>query len=73
MKRVFLAAALAVLIAPAYADKGDDHWFRTGEAWYQHPCGLQAFEKYGQDDSPEVRRAYEITKHHPELCSKEFP
>jgi hypothetical protein len=73
MKRVFVAAVLAALIAPAHADKGDEHWFRTGEAWYQHPCGLQAFAKYGHDDSPEVWRAYEITKQHPELCSKLFP
>jgi hypothetical protein len=37
------------------------------------PCGVRAFDKYGQDDRPEVRRAYELTKHHPELCSKLFP
>jgi hypothetical protein len=39
----------------------------------RHPCGVRAFDKYGQDDRPEVRRAYELTKHHPELCSKLFP
>jgi hypothetical protein len=42
-------------------------------ARYQQPCGLYAFDKYGQDDSPEVRRAYFLTKHNPALCSKLFP
>ena len=74
MKRVLVAAALAVLLVPAHAgEDSDDHWFHTGMAWYEHPCGLQAFSKYGQDDTPEVRRAYEITKHNPQLCSKLFP
>jgi hypothetical protein len=74
MKALFVAAALAVLAVPAHAgDWDDNHWFHTGMAWYEHPCGLRAFMKYGQLDTPEVRRAYDLTKKHPELCSKLFP
>jgi hypothetical protein len=74
MKRLFVAAALAVLVVPAHAgDQDDARWFGTRENWFEHPCGLQAFSKYGQIDTPEVRRAYELTKAHPELCSKLFP
>jgi hypothetical protein len=50
-----------------------DRWFNEGLAWYEHPCGMRAFDKYGQDDRLEVRHAYELTKHHPELCSKLLP
>jgi hypothetical protein len=74
MKRAFVAAALAVLMVPAHAvPDTTGRWFSTDMEWYQHPCGLRAFAKYGETDTPEVRRAYEITKHHPELCSKLFP
>jgi hypothetical protein len=74
MKKIFVAAALAVLAIPAHADEGsDDHWFRTGLAWYEHPCGLRAFAKYGHTDTPEVRKAYEITLRDPAQCSKLFP
>lgn len=74
MTRLFVAAALAVLMIPAHArEDTTGRWFGDGMEWYQHPCGLQAFAKYGEDDRPEVRRAYELTKQHPELCSKLFP
>ena len=73
MKRVFLAAALATLMVSAHAEPSTGSWFGYGLAWYEHPCGLRAFAKYGQDDTPAVRRAYEITQHNPELCSKLFP
>jgi hypothetical protein len=75
MKKVFLAAALATLMVSAHAsdDYDDGRWFGTGLAWYEHPCGLQAFAKYGQDDTPAVRRAYEITRDNPAMCSTLFP
>jgi hypothetical protein len=77
MKTMFVAAVLAVLAVlafPAHADEGSaDHWFRTGLAWYEHPCGLRAFAKYGHTDTPEVRKAYEITKRDPSQCSVLFP
>jgi hypothetical protein len=74
MKRIFAAAILAALAIPAHAgEDNSDHWFNTGLAWYEHPCGLRAFAKYGQTDTPEVRRAYEITKRDPAQCSKLFP
>ena len=72
MKRLILAAALASAALSAQAES-TDLWFNDGMAWYEHPCGLQAFEKYGQDDSPAVRRAYEITKRDPSQCAKLFP
>jgi hypothetical protein len=73
MKRALVTAALTVLALTAQAnDRSTERWFGVGETWYQHPCGVRAFDKYGQDDRPEVRRAYELTKHHPELCSKLF-
>ena len=75
MKSIFVAAALAAFAFSAQArqSSGDDHWFGTGLAWYEHPCGLAAFDKYGHDDSPAVRQAYELTKRHPEQCSALFP
>jgi len=74
MKTLFVAAALAALAASAQAgEDSSERWFNDGLAWYQHPCGLYAFDKYGQDDSPQVRRAYFLTKHNPALCSKLFP
>ena len=72
-----LVAAAAVLAAVAFSvhanERSSERWFGVGETWYQHPCGLRAFEKYGQDDSPEVRRAYEITKQNPARCAEVFP
>ncbi len=71
MKQLLLAAALAALTLPAQA--ASDLWFGHGLPWYAHPCGLQAFAKYGRDDSPGVRRAYEITLHDPSQCERLFP
>jgi hypothetical protein len=75
MKKVLVAAVLAALAFAAQArqSSADDHWFGVGLAWYEHPCGLEAFNKYGHDERPEVRRAYELTKRHPEQCSTLFP
>jgi opacity protein-like surface antigen len=75
MKRIFVAAVLAALALPAHADAdaADEHWFGDGLAWYEHPCGLSAFAKYGHDDRPQVRRAYEITRRDPSQCAKLFP
>jgi hypothetical protein len=74
MKRALVAAALAALAVTAQAnDRSTERWFGVGETWYQHPCGLRAFDKYGQDDSPEVRRAYSITRDKPARCSELFP
>ena len=74
MKTALIAAALAALAVSAHAgEDSTDRWFNDGLAWYEHPCGLAAFEKYGQDDSPQVRRAYFLTRHNPALCSKLFP
>jgi len=72
MKRILLAGALAALAIPVQA-ASSDQWFYDGMPWYEHPCGLSAFAKYGHDDSPAVRHAYEITKHDPSQCSKLFP
>jgi hypothetical protein len=77
MKAMFVAALLAVLAVPVHAagerSDHDDRWFITGMTWYEHPCGLRAFAKYGHIDTPEVRRAYEITKRDPTQCAKLFP
>ena len=75
MKRILVATVLGALALSAQArqSSADDHWFGVGLAWYEHPCALQAFDKYGHDDSPAVRRAYELTKRHPEQCSVLFP
>ena len=72
MKRLFLATALASAAISAYAGSSD-LWFYDGMAWYEHPCGMPAFAKYGHDDSPGVRHAYEITKHDASQCSRLFP
>jgi len=72
MKRVLLAAALAALTLPLHA-ASSDQWFYDGLPWYQHPCGISAFEKYGHDDSPAVRHAYYATLRDPSQCSKLFP
>ena len=57
MKRALLATALATLMVSAHAGENPERWFGTGLAWWEHPCGLQAFGKYGHQDTPEVRRA----------------
>jgi hypothetical protein len=73
MKLAFLAASLALAASGASANDESDHWFNNGLAWYQHPCGMQAFVKYGKSDSPQVRRDYYLTLQHPEICGKVFP
>jgi membrane-associated protease RseP (regulator of RpoE activity) len=72
MKKVLLAAALASAAFSAHA-ASSDQWFYDGMAWYEHPCGGRAFAKYGHDDSPAVRHAYEITKHDSAQCEELFP
>jgi len=72
MKRLLLAAALASLALPTFAGSSDQ-WFGEGLPWYMHPCGLQAFAKYGREDTPGVRRAYEITQRDPSQCERLFP
>ena len=54
MKRLILAAALASAALSAQAES-TDRWFNDGMAWYEHPCGLSAFEKYGQDDKAQLK------------------
>jgi hypothetical protein len=71
MKKVLLAA-LAALAIPVHA-ASSDLWFGDGVPWYEHPCGLRAFGKYGSDDSPEVRHAYYVTLRDPSQCEKLFP
>jgi hypothetical protein len=73
MKKLFALISLAVLASAAHADVGSENWFNDGLAWYQHPCGFDAFVKYGKVDSPQNRRNYYLTLHHPEMCSKLFP
>ena len=73
MKTFFVAASLALAASAAHANDESDHWFNDRLAWYQHPCGMQAFVKYGKDDTPQNRRNYYETLHHPEMCSKLFP
>jgi hypothetical protein len=74
MKRLIFATVLAAAAIAAHAgEDSTDRWFGYGLTWYQHPCGMSAFDEYGAIDTPEVQHAYEVTKHHPELCSKYFP
>ena len=73
---VFAFAALATLMVSAQASaEAPDEWFGTGMNWYEHPCGLEAFAKYGRtiEPSKEVRDAYFATIKDPKLCSKLFP
>jgi hypothetical protein len=72
MKRLLIAAAFATLAASAHAESSD-RWFSDGMTWYEHPCGLQAYAKYGSDNRLQVRRDYFLTKRDPSLCSKVFP
>jgi hypothetical protein len=73
MKMYLLIASLALGASAAYANDESDHWFNEGLAWYQHPCGMQAFVKYGKSDSADVHRNYFITQQHPEMCGRLFP
>ena len=73
MNKLFAAILLAVLASAAHAEVGSENWFNDGLAWYQQPCGFEAFVKYGKADTPEIRRNYYLTLQHPEMCSKLFP
>jgi hypothetical protein len=78
MKRVVILAALSAsaLMVTTRANADDpDQWFYTGERWYEQPCGLEAFAKYGRTTEPsqQVRDAYFATIKDPKLCSKLFP
>jgi hypothetical protein len=76
MKRVFVLAAVAALMVSTRAGaETSDNWFNDGVAWYEHPCGIEAFAKYGDttNPTPEVREAYLRTLQNPELCSKLLP
>jgi hypothetical protein len=72
MKRLLFAAALASLSLSAQAGS-NDLWFYNGLPWYRHPCGMDAFAKYGHSRSPVVRHAYEVTLRDPSQCSVLFP
>ena len=72
MTRVFIAALFLTLTATVQAEPSG-HWFNDGMAWYQHPCGLRAYAKYGSDTSAEVRRKYDITRRNPARCAELFP
>ena len=65
--------ALSAFGPAAHATQQSDHWFNDGVASYQHPCGWDAFVKYGKNDTPENRHNYYETLKHPEMCSKLFP
>jgi hypothetical protein len=78
MKRVVVLAALsasALMVSTRASADSSDEWFYTGERWYEHPCGLEAFTKYGRTSEPsqQVRDAYFATIKDPKLCSKLFP
>jgi hypothetical protein len=74
MKKLLgLLAVAMVLSSPARAEEGSEFWFGDGLAWYQHPCGWDAFVKYGGSDTPQNRRNYYLTLQHPEMCSTLFP
>ena len=59
MKRFFALLAVALVLSPAArVDEGSEFWFNDGLAWYQHPCGFEAFVKYGKQDTPQIRHNY---------------
>ena len=72
MTRLFIAVLLAALGTAVQAESSD-RWFIDGLAWYQHPCGIRAFAKYGSDTRPEVRRNYEMAQRNPAMCARLFP
>ena len=72
MKRLLLAVALATVALSTQASS-NDQWFYDGLPWYEHPCGMEAFAKYGRSHSPRVRHAYQVTLRDPSQCSKLFP
>jgi hypothetical protein len=73
MTRFVFAALVAAFASGVHAEPETHRWFGTGLDWYQHPCGLQTFARYGGQDTPQVRRNYYLTIQHPELCSNLFP
>jgi hypothetical protein len=73
MKRFIFAALIAAFASGVQAEPESHKWFGEGLDWYQHPCGWDAFVKYGGQDTPQVRHNYYLTIQHPELCSKLFP
>jgi len=73
MKRLLFAALVAAFATGANAERETHRWFGTGLGWYEHPCGWNAFVKYGGQDTPQVRHDYYLTIQHPELCSRLFP
>lgn len=83
MKRTARAAlllfAFAGVAAAGRAVAGEDsthRWFRSGMNWWDHPCSgdnLAVFSLYGQYDTPENRRNYEITKRDASQCAALFP
>jgi hypothetical protein len=79
MKRVFVLAALsalsALMISTRASAEASDEWFYTGDRWYEQPCGLEAYTKYGRTSEPsqQVRDAYFATIKDPKLCPKLFP
>jgi len=73
VKKRYLLAVLALLAGTAHATDESDRWFKNGLNWYEHPCGMEAFAKYGKVDTPEVRHNYYETLQHPEECRRRFP
>jgi hypothetical protein len=73
VKKIYLLALLASVTGAAHATDESDRWFKNGLPWYEHPCGMEAFAKYGKVDTPDVRHNYYTTLQHPEQCSKLFP
>ena len=78
MKRVVILAALsasALIVTTRANAEAPDEWFGTGDNWYDYPCGLEAFAKYGRtvEPSKQVRDAYFATIKDPKLCPKLFP
>jgi len=73
VKKRYLLAAVALVAGTAHATDESDRWFKNGLTWYEHPCGIEAFAKYGKTDTPEVRHNYYLTLQHPEECRRLFP
>lgn len=84
MKRTLRALPLMAVFAVTALGAGrtlagedsTHRWFEYGMAWYEHPCSsgnLALFAMYGQWDTPENRRHYEITKRDPSQCAVLFP
>jgi hypothetical protein len=78
MNRAIILAVLsasALMVSTRASAEAPDEWFGTGMNWYEQPCGLEAFAKYGRtvEPSKEVRDAYFATIQDPKLCAKLFP